>query len=285
MKKLKILMTFGFSMAILGLFAQVTEQQKRKLNTQKRIIVQPNKKVEYPGVEWKPVEGFQEYPGVEWMPKQDSLYIMKVADETPAGIRKRIQEVKSKKQEAILQVRRIQRRIHNYDFLVRILEDDLAKLEGTTPATNEPTEQTLSDEEIAARRERSRAARDAARRHRVRQAELKRAKDYNELERIVAARGQSIKFRTNSQYISNEDKEKLAFLIEAVNVNGHARLIFGIKKKTAGLANARVKELKQQLASMGLVPNKYNVSKLKKKAKSKNWLSINNHMWMRLEHL
>jgi hypothetical protein len=285
MRKLKILLTLVISVATLGLFAQVTEKQKKNLQIQKKQEIKPVKQVEYPGVEWKPKQDTQEYPGVDWMPKQDSLQIMRVGDNTQAGIQARLDEAKKKTKEAKMQFENAKRRVAYLSGEVRKLERQLAELQGDSQTNNGNTEpaqeQIISDEQ-----RRARGARHEARpRSRARREALEKAKDFDELERIVAIKGKRIKFGKDSKYISIEDVKILVFLIDAVNINGHAKLVFGVKKKSAGLANARVKNLKTQLAEKGLVPKRYSVSKLKKKAKAENWLSQNNHLWIKVERL
>jgi len=107
---------------------------------------------------------------------------------------------------------------------------------------------------------------------------------YEDVQRIVADNGRHVRFQETAIPVSlfQESFEKLEDIVDIIKKNGNTKLYISIKKKAGGLANQRVKKMKDKLAHLGLSPSRYHVQKLTKKEKKKNWLSQNHHLWMRV---
>jgi len=271
MKKIRILMILVFSLSTLGIFAQ----QKKIIKKTQKIKIQTKKKHDV-----KDVKINQEFPEMKLILKQDSLKIIQSGEISQEDLKTQIERLKIKKDSVKIEYKKIKVRLVRLNMIIRILERKLARTQGEEVQNNE-VERELTEEEKEDRRLRHAALVRAG----VRANRLAKAKDYDELERIVVLDGPKIKFTGNSKKINSRDESIFEFLIDAVKINEHARLIIGVKKKSGGLANSRVKYLKSYLVSKGLLPKNFKVIKLDKKAKDKYWTSQNNHMWMRLERM
>ena len=107
---------------------------------------------------------------------------------------------------------------------------------------------------------------------------------YDEVERVVADEGRHVRFIETAPAASlvSGSLDKLEEIVDIINRNGKTKLYISIKKKAGGLANQRVKKMKDKLAHLGLSPSRYHIQKLTKKDKKNNWLSQNHHLWMRV---
>lgn len=113
----------------------------------------------------------------------------------------------------------------------------------------------------------------------------------DDVKTYIAANGYFVKFNKNSGILdssydfNNPRHYRIKEIITLINQQGHTKLYISIKNKSAGLANKRVKMMKEYLARYGLTPRKYHVQKVSKNDKKRGWLSQNNHLWMRVESI
>jgi hypothetical protein len=107
---------------------------------------------------------------------------------------------------------------------------------------------------------------------------------YEEVRRIVAKHGGSVKFKRKSVILEGEfSKNNLNIVVNSIVKYGNAKLYVSIVRKAGGLAKSRVQALKEKLADVGLQPSQYHVQRVSKKdRKDRAWLSQNDHLWMRV---